>query len=50
MALLLEQHQQGDVPSMLVLGGGGRRLEQERLHLSSGLRRQLSEGLRKTAL
>ena len=47
MALLLEQHQQGDVPSMLVLGGGGRRLEQERLHLSSGLRRQLSEGLRK---
>ncbi len=43
MALLLEQHQQGDVPSMLVLGGGGRRLEQERLHLSSGLRRQLSE-------
>ncbi len=47
MAVLLEQEQQGEVPSMLVLGGGGRRLEQERLHLSSGLRRQLSEGLRK---
>ena len=47
MAVLLEQEQQGDVPSMLVLGGGGRRLEQERVHLSSSLRRQLSEALRK---
>ena len=47
MALLLEQEQQGDVSSMLVLGGGGRRLEQERVHLANSLRRQLSEGLRK---
>ena len=47
MALLLEQHQQGRVQDLLVLGGAGRRLERERIHFSAGLRRQLGEALRK---
>ena len=47
MALLLEQYQQGTVSDMLVLGGAGRRLERDRVHFSSGLRKQLAEALRK---
>ena len=45
-AMLLEQTQQGPVPEMLVLGGT-RRLERDRLSHSAGLRKQLGDALRK---
>ena len=47
MAHVLEPFQQSSVADMLVLGGAGRRLERDRVGFSSGLRRQLSEALRK---
>ena len=47
MGHLLEAYQASPVPELLVLGGGGRRLERERIRLTSGLRKQLSEALRK---
>ena len=47
MALLLEQEQQAPVTEMLVVGGGGRRLERDRVGLSAGLRKQLADALRK---
>ena len=47
MAHLLEQHQQASISEMLVVGGGGRRLERDRVGFSAGLRRQLAESLRK---
>ena len=46
-AHLLEQEQQAPVPDMLVVAGGGRRLELDRVGFSTGLRRQLSESLKK---
>ena len=45
-AMLLEQEQQGPVPEMLVLGGT-RRLERDRVSHSAGLRKQLGDALRK---
>ena len=45
-AMLLEQEQQGPVSEMLVLGGT-RRLERDRVSHSAGLRKQLGEALRK---
>ena len=50
MALLLEQEQQAPVTEMLVVGGGGRRLERDRVGLSAGLRKQLADALRKLRL
>ena len=50
MALLLEQEQQAPVTEMLVVGGGGRRLERDRVGLSAGLRKQLGDALRKLRL
>jgi len=47
MGHLLEAYQAGPVPELLVLGGGGRGLERERIRLTSGLRKQLGEALRK---
>ncbi|QPN60745.1 TM0106 family RecB-like putative nuclease [Synechococcus sp. CBW1002] len=42
---LLAEHQQAPVPEGLVVAGEGRRLERERLALSSGLMRQLDDSL-----
>ena len=50
MALLLEQEQRAPVTEMLVVGGGGRRLERDRVGLSAGLRKQLADALRKLRL
>ena len=47
MAHLLEQEQQASVTDMLVVGGGGRRLERDRVGFSKGLKRQLGEALNK---
>ena len=47
MGHLLEQVQDSPVQDLLVLGGAGRRLERDRVGLSSGLRRQLGDALRK---
>ena len=47
MGHLLELYQAGPVPELLVLGGGGRGLQRERIRLTSGLRKQLGEALRK---
>ena len=47
MGHLLELYQAGPVPELLVLGRGGRGLERERIRLTSGLRKQLGEALRK---
>ena len=47
MGHLLEQYQAGPVPELLVLGNGRQGLERERIRLTSGLRKQLSDALRK---
>lgn len=47
MGLLLEQEQQGAVPSLLVVGRSGPRLQRERVGWSAGLRKQLADALRK---
>ncbi|MAR07854.1 MAG: nuclease [Cyanobium sp. NAT70] len=47
IAHVLAQVQQASVPDMLVVGGGGRRLERQRVGFSAGLKRQLAEALRK---
>lgn len=49
MAQLLEQEQGAAIPDMLVVGGGGRRLERDRVGFSAALRRQLADSLRKLA-
>ena len=46
-AQLLEPEQQAAVPDVLVVGGGGRRLERDRVAFSAGLKRQLADALRK---
>ncbi|MFY8148904.1 MAG: TM0106 family RecB-like putative nuclease [Prochlorococcaceae cyanobacterium] len=46
---LLAEHQQAAVPHGLVVAGEGRRLEMERLALSSGLQRQLDDTLLRLA-
>ena len=46
-AQLLEPEQQAPVPDVLVVGGGGRRLERDRVAFSAGLKRQLADALRK---
>ena len=46
-AQLLESEQQAPVPELLVVGGGGRRLERDRVPFTAGLKRQLTDSLRK---
>ena len=48
-AQLLESEQQAPVPELLVVGGGGRRLERDRVPFTTGLKRQLTDSLRKLA-